>query len=85
MENQLLPNNITLAELRRLMKATKKIAGPKEAVCISLSMWHYDDSVGTGRLDEKIGVYRSGRGPTKEFSSLKDAHDYLKTMKKGEV
>ena len=84
MENQLLPNNTTLAGLRRLMKATKKIVYPEEAVNITISLWHYDSVKGSDRLVEKIGVYHSGGGPTEEFSSLKDALDYLKTMKKGE-
>ena len=85
MENRTLPNNITLAGLRKLVKATKKIAGSKEAVNITLDLWHYDEDPGSGRIVEKIGVYWSGEGPTQQFSSLKEAYDYLKTMKKGEI
>jgi len=82
MENQLLADNITLAGLRILLKDIKKIAGPKEAVQVSLLLWHYDSDVGSGRIVEKIGVYYSGGGPTREFFFLQDAHKYLETLKK---
>jgi len=79
MKNKLLPNNVTLAGLRRLRKALGKKVGEGLAIDISLNLWHYE----TGRISERIGVYYEGTGRgTQYFHSLKEAHDYVENIGK---
>ena len=78
------PNNVTLAGLRILLKTLKERAGVKAAVNVTLEMWHYDDTITGDRINERIGVYDSrGRTGTEFFTSLGEAHDYIKTLEKG--
>lgn len=83
MENELVPNNTTLAALRGLLREARKKADPKEAVTIELVLWHYDlPPRGTGVIKETIGVYRSGTGDgTQEFRSIKEARAYIESWK----
>ena len=78
MENSRVPNNTTLAMLRRLNKALREIVGEKEAVHIELSIWSYL----SGRIKERIGVYHSEGGPTEYFQTLKEAYEHLNELKK---
>ena len=81
MEKKLVPNSTTLASLRRLLRAARKNTAEKEAVCINLTMWHYNFP----SLKEVIGVYRSGTGEgTQEFSSVKEARKYIDGWKEEE-
>ena len=65
MENELVPNTVTLAELRRLLEAARKKAGPNKAVYVGLTLWSYSAPI---QIEERIGVYRSGTGRgTKNF------------------
>jgi len=85
MEKELLPNNVTLAGLRGLLREARKNVAKEEAVYVDLVMWHYDEPpTGTGALREKIGVYRSDEGPTEHFNSLGEAHEYIKGWKEEE-
>lgn len=81
------PNNVSLAGLRRLLKAAKERAGAMAAVNVVLEMWHFPHKEGVlkeNEIQERIGVYddRTGTG-TEFFTSLKEAHDYIKTLEKG--
>lgn len=86
MENELVPNNTTLAGLRGLLRAAKKNTPPEEAICIELEMWHYDEPpTGSGALKESIGVYRSGNGKGTCYSNnLKDARKEINSWKEKE-
>lgn len=84
METRRVANNVTLAGLRRLLEAIAERAGKKAAVNVSLEIWRYDDSLSGDRIKERIGVYDNrGRTGTEYFTSLKEAHDYIKTLEKG--
>ena len=85
MEKRRVPNNVTLAGLRRLLEATKKRTGKKASVCITLDLWHYEDkTIGGDEVRERIGVYDSRtKGGTSYFLSLKEAYNYIKTLEKG--
>lgn len=87
MEKRRVSSNVTLAGLRILLKALKERAGAKTAVCVTLSLWHYDDTMSEGNeIDEKIGVYENKTGDgSSYFTSLEKAHYYIKTLEKGEI
>jgi len=78
------PNKVTLAGLRRLMEATKEKAG-EVAININLDLWYYGNVKNLqNKNEEKIGVYTDQTGDgTHYFASLKEAHDYIKTLEKG--
>lgn len=85
MENQLVPNNTTLASLRGLLRAARNNVTPEEAVYVELKMWHYDDNIIDGRINELIGVYRSQTGEgTQNFKSIKEAREYIDSWKEEE-
>jgi len=78
MEARKLSGNVTMAGLRRLREALRKIVGEIESVNIGVSLWDYV----SGGKRECIEVYRSEGGPTEEFLSLKDAYKYLEEIRK---
>ena len=81
MKYELLSNNVTLVELRKLREALRKKVGDEVAISIEFTLWQYAN----GGISEHIGVYYAGthRG-TQEFSTLKEAHDYVKSIGKEE-
>lgn len=85
MEKRRVPNNVTLAGLRRLLEALKERAGKDAVVNVTLTLWsHGNIESEEYQHREELGVYvnRTGTG-TKFFTSLKEAHDYIKTLEKG--
>lgn len=85
MEKRRVPDNVTLAGLRRVLKALKERAGAKADVNVTLDLWHYkDEGLGGDDINERIGVYDSRtKTGTKCVNSLKEAYDYIKTLEKG--
>jgi len=81
MENSLLSDNITVEKLRQLLKTARDILGKQVAIRVGVSSWYYDVN-GTDRILERIEVYYSTGGPTREFSSLEEAYSYLGTLGK---
>lgn len=79
MKHELLSNNVTLAELRKLREVLREKVGDEVAISIEFALWQYAN----GGISEHIGVYYAGthRG-TQEFSTLKEAHDYVKSIGK---
>ncbi len=86
MEEELVPNNTTLASLRGLLRTAKKNVPKREGVAIDLTLWHFSDFLTrSGTVQEKIGVYRSGTGQgTSHFSSIKEAREYIEGWKEEE-
>ena len=83
METIEISNDITLTELRELLKVAKEIVGEEEAVEVELSLWHYSESPGGSRnRKERIGLYRSDGGPTILVTSLEEAYEVLKSWRK---
>ena len=86
MEKKEIHGNMSVAGLRRLCAAAKEVVGEGKAINIDLSIWHYDNSpTGSGNIEEQIGLYRSGGGPTAYVKSLKEAYEVLEEWKKGEM
>ena len=81
MENELVPNSVTLTGLRRLLEAARKKAGPNEAVYVGLPLWSYSTPI---RIVERIEVYRSGTGRgSSHFKTLREAHKHIAGWKEG--
>ena len=82
MENELVPNSVSLAGLRRLLKKGIENAKDSEVVKIELSLWRFSSGV----VIEKIGVYRSGNeGGTEEFQKISKANAYIDSWKEEET
>ena len=86
MEEELVPNNVTLAGLRGLLRIARKNVPEKEVVCVELALWHFDGPpTGTGAIREEIGIWKSGTGEgTSHFSSIKEAREYIEGWKEEE-
>lgn len=85
MEKRRVPNNVTLAGLRRLLEALAERTGKTATLDVTLELWRYEDrTIGGDEVEERIGVYESKtKTGTKYFMSLKEAYDYIKTLEKG--
>ena len=93
MENIFVANNVTLASLRGLLREGRKNVSRKEAVYVELKLWNYSENEldgRAGRINESIGVYRSGTGEgTHDFVGVAEARKFInswktKTIEKGE-
>ena len=76
-------NDITLIELRELLRVGKEIVGEEEAIEVGLSLWHYSEPPGgSGNRKERIELYRSEGGPTIHVTSLEKAYEVLENWRK---
>lgn len=85
MKKELLPSNTTVVKLRGLLREARRKVPPKEAICISLTIWHYGSNVDRDGVVETIGVYqsRTGKG-TLHFKTIEEARKYIKGWKEEE-
>ena len=84
MESKILKGPLTIKELRKLREDWKEVVGKDRAVCVTLELWHYQEDAGN-KVVESVDVWWAGCHSTQNFSSLREANEYLKKIRKEET